>query len=127
MPQTRYNTIVPLGSLAVAAEGTTVLLSANCGPLAGQAGPITDYNNPPLPGQPLRQLILTNTSTTATAYLLPRGQTFTGNPGTVIAAILPGKTLVLPYGQPFENGVLPENFCLDGSAAVTVIGCGILS
>ena len=121
----RYATLVPLGNLVVSGAGSTVLLSVNCGPLAGQLG--APGSNAGVPGTPLRQIILTNSSTTATAYLLPRGSVASSAPGSIIAAIMPGATIAIPYGQPFEGGILPENFCIDGSAAVTVYGCGILS
>jgi len=128
MPQTRYNTLVPLGALEVTAAGATVLLSANCGPLAGQSGPITDYNNPPLPGQPLRQIILTATG--GAAVLLPRGMTAAANAAQILAYLPENVPVSIPYGTPFENGFLPENFCLDvlGDATdVIVYGCGVLS
>ena len=121
----RYATLVPLGNLVVSGAGSTVLLSVNCGPLAGQLG--APGSNAGVPGTPLRQIILTNSSTTATAYLLPRGSVASSAPGSIIAAIMPGATITIPNGQPFEGGILPENFCIDGSAAVTVYGCGILS
>jgi len=121
----RWPTLVPLGNLAVTAAGSTVLLSANCGPLAGQIG--APGSNAGVPGTPLRQIILTNSSTTATAYLLPRGSKASANPGNIIAAIMPLQQITIPNGQPFEGGILPENFCVDGSAAVTVYGCGVIS
>lgn len=129
MTQARWPTLVPLGGLVVSAQGTTVLLSANCGPLGGQISG-TNYLSPAVAGTPLRQLILTSPSAnTVGVVLLPRGNTFTGNPGNVIAYIGPGQTVAIPYGQPFENGILPENFCLDVAAAgtATIYGCGIIS
>lgn len=126
MAQTRWPTLVPLGALVVATQGTTILLSANCGPLAGQiSGP--DYTQPPVPGTPLRQIILCATGNDA--VLMPRGSTFTANPGNVIAYLPKGVPVAIPYGQPFEGGILPENFCVDvpASAASTVYGCGIIS
>ena len=124
MAQIRWNTLVPLGNLAVTAAGTTVSLAANCGPLQGQVG--TDWKNQPVPGQTLRQIILTNAGA-GIAYLLPRGNTASANPGNILLSIPSGATVYIPNGQPFENGILPENFVLDGSAACTVYGCGILS
>lgn len=121
----RWPTLVPLGNLAVTSAGSTVLLSANCGPLAGQLG--APGSGAGVPGTALRQIILTNSSSTATAYLLPRGSNFSSNPGNVIAAIMPLQTIAIPHGQPFEGGILPENFCVDGGAAVTVYGCGVIS
>lgn len=127
----RYTTLVPLGAITVTATGTTTLLSVNCGPLAGQVGNPQSYTNPPVPGTPLRQIILTNSSATATdiAFLLPRGMTAVANPGSILAAIIPGQTIAIPYGQPFEGGILPENFCLDIAAGTNVVvyGSGILS
>src|ERR1017187_1506470 len=121
---TRWNTLVPLGNLVVSGAGTTISLAANCGPLGGQTG--TDWNNPPVPGQSLRQIILTNAGG-GIAYLLPRGNTASANPSNILLSIPSGATVYIPNGQPFENGILPENFVLDGSAACTVYGCGILS
>ena len=123
----RWPTLVPLGNLAVSAAGSTVLLSANCGPQSGQIG--APGSNAGLPGTPFRQIILTNPAAVAgaTAYLLPRGNTASANPGNIILAIPPQQTIAVPHGQPFEGGILPENFCIDGSAAVTVYGCGIVS
>lgn len=121
----RYNTLVPLGAMTVSATGTTTLLSVNCGPLAGQV--ISPSNPTPPSGTPLRQIVLTNGSV-GNAYLLPRGMTAAANPGSIIAYINKGATVVIPYGQPFEGGILPENFCLDADTASTIIyGCGILS
>jgi hypothetical protein len=58
---------------------------------------------------------------------LPRGSTASANPGNIIAAIMPLQQITIPNGQPFEGGILPENFCVDGGAAVTVYGCGVIS
>lgn len=115
----KYATLVPLGALAVATQGTTVSLAVNCGPLQGTVSG--------LPGQALRQIILTATGNDA--VLMPRGTTFTGNPGSVIAYLPKGVPVAIPNGQPFEGGILPESFVIDipASAASTVYGCGILS
>lgn len=120
----RYVTLVPLGNLVCATQGTTIPLSTNCGALAGQVG--GTQSNPPLPGQALRQLILTATGNDA--VLMPRGTTFTGNPGSVVAYLPKGVPVAIPHGQPFEGGILPENFVIDvpAAAASTVYGCGIL-
>jgi hypothetical protein len=117
--------LVPLGTLTLTAAGTTVSLAVNCGPLAGQV--ITQNAPLPLPGTPLRQVILTNATAATNAFLLPRGMTAAGNPASILACIPGGATLAIPYGQPFEGGILPENFVLDCSAACVVYGCGILS
>ncbi|MGA9566852.1 MAG: hypothetical protein WBS19_15105 [Candidatus Korobacteraceae bacterium] len=111
----RWPVLVPLGQLSVTG-GRPLLLSTNCGPLGGQAG--TDWKNPPLSGTPFRQITLTNTAGAGAGnlYLLPRGSTFASNPGIVIACILPGQTMPIPYGQPLENGILPENFALDSDS-----------
>jgi hypothetical protein len=126
MAQKRWPTLVPLGALAVATQGTTILLSLNCGPLQGKT-PGPDYNDPPVPGTPLRQIILTATGNDA--VLMPRGSTFTGNPENVIAYLPKGVPVAIPFGQPFEGGILPENFCLDipAASASTVYGCGVIS
>jgi hypothetical protein len=123
----RYNTLVPLGAMTVSATGTTTLLSVNCGPLGGQVGNLNDYQHPPVPGTPLRQIILTN-GNVGNAYLLPRGKTAAANPESIIAYINKGATVVIPFGQPFEGGILPENFCLDADTSATIVyGCGVLS
>lgn len=119
----KWPVLVPLGAMAVSAAGTTVSLAVNCGPLGGQIG---NYQNPTAPGQALRQIILTNKGT-GNAFLLPRGSTASGNAGNIMAYIPSGATVSIPYGMPFENGILPENFVLDGDAACTVYGCGVLS
>ena len=120
----RWPVLVPLGQLSITG-GTALLLSTNCGPLSGQISPIG------LPGQTLRQIILTNTAAAAAGnvYLLPRGSTFAANPGNVIACIMPGQTQTIPGGQPFENGILPENFVLDSDSGKSPVayGCGIIS
>jgi len=120
----RYTTLVPLGSLVVSVAGATVLLSANCGPLGGQTG--KPNTTTAVPGTPLRQIILTATGNDA--VLLPRGGTLAANPGSVIAYLPKGVPVAIPYGQPFEGGILPENFCIDiPGGASTVYGCGVLS
>lgn len=121
----RWPTIVPFGILTVASAGSTVSLAANCGPLGGQQG--TDWKNPPVPGTSLRQIILMNADSSATAFLLPRGSTASGNPENIMAIIPAGGIIYIPNGQPFENGILPENFVIDGSAGCVVYGCGIIS
>ena len=120
----KWPVLVPLGSISVATQGTTVLLSANCGTMAG--GISTPTVPAPMPGTPFRQIILTATGNDA--VLMPRGSTFTGNPGNVIAYLPKGIPVAIPQGQPFENGILPENFCIDipAAAASTVYGCGVL-
>lgn len=117
----RYVTLVPLGAITVSATGTTTNMAVNCGPLSGQVSPIG------LPGQTLRQIILT--STVGNAYLLPRGKKASDSSGAFILAYLPkGVPVSIPNGQPFEGGILPENFDLDADASNTIIyGCGILS
>jgi hypothetical protein len=118
--------IQPLGVLTVSAPGTTTLLSANCGPLAG--GTVGTPSNPPLPGTPLRQVVLQAASpgNVGNVYVLPRGSTFAANPGSVLAVIQPNSTVPFPYGLPTANGILPENFCLDAdTAGNTVYGYGI--
>lgn len=121
----RWPTLVPLGSLAVSTQGTTVLLSANCGPLGGQLG--APGSGAGVPGTPFRQIILTATGNDA--VLMTRGSTFTGTVGNVVAYLPKGIPVAIPNGQPFEGGILPENYCIDvpAAAASTVYGCGILS
>lgn len=121
-----YPNITPLGSLTVTAPGTTTLLSANCGSLGG--GSTGTPSNPPLSGTAFRGIVLQAASPTnvGNVYLLPRGSTFTGNPGNVIAVIPPNTIVPVPYGTLLSNGILPENFCLDADAAGnTVYGYGI--
>lgn len=125
----RWTTLVPLGKIS-GTGGTPVALSTNCGALGGQVGSPQSYSNPPVPGTPLRQIILTaDSGNTGQVYLLPRGNTLAANPANVLACIPKGATVAIPYGQPFEGGILPENFVLDSDAtdAFVVYGCGILS
>lgn len=119
-----YPNIVPLGALAVSAAGTTVLLSKNCAPLAGQVS--GTQASPNQAGTALRQIQIFNPAASggAIGYLLPRGKTFSANPEAVIAVIMPGATISLPNGVMAANGLLPENFCLDASATLTMYGCG---
>jgi hypothetical protein len=127
MANPRFPNMVPLGKITVTA-GTPVPLSTNSGPLAGQAGPITDYNNPPLPGQALRQILLTADAGNATGtmiYILPRGYTASANPGLILAAIAPGQSVPLPHGFLAGESFLPENFVVDcstGTASVYGVG-----
>jgi hypothetical protein len=60
-------------------------------------------------------------------YLLTKGSTFAANPGNVIAVIPPtGVPVPIPYGVLLENGILPENFCLDADTNGNfVFGYGI--
>ena len=122
----RYPVLVPLGTLTVAAAGTTTLLSVNCGSMQGQLQG-NDYTQPPVPGTPFRQITLINVTAATTGFLLPRGKTASANPDLIIMALPPNVPVTLPNGQPFENGILPENFCVDGSAGCTIYGCGIIN
>jgi hypothetical protein len=125
MPNPRFTNIVPLGKITLVTPGTTVLLSVNSGPLAGQAGPITDYNNPPLSGQALRQIRLSaDKANTGQMYILPRGYTAAANPGLIIAAIQPGESISLPQGFLGGESMQPENFVVDGDDAGSIYGCG---
>lgn len=126
MPNPRFVNIIPLGKITVATMGTTVLLSVNSGPLAGQSGPITNYNNPPIPGQALRQVLLSaDAGNTKNVYVLPRGYTASANPGLIIAAIAPGQTIPLPHGFLGGESILPENFCVDTDTNGNILyGCG---
>lgn|SRR5574337_157971 len=126
MAPNKWPTIVPLGKFTIGAASSTVNLAVNCGPLGGQ---VQNQGTPQviaLPGTPLRQLILTNTGN-GVAFLLPKGNTAAANPDLILLAIPSGATVYLPNGQPFEGGFLPENYDLDGSAACTVYGCGIIN
>jgi hypothetical protein len=126
----KFPNIQPLGVLTVVTPGTAVLLSANCGPLGGGAS--GSQSNPPLPGSPFRSIVLQAPLTlpsgtnVGNVYLLTRGSTFLGNPGNVVAVIAPGATVSIPYAGVAENGILPENFCLDAdTGGNTIVGYGI--
>lgn len=117
----KYVTLVPLGKIS-GTGGTPVPLSVNCGQLQGTIAGV--------PGQALRQIILTaDGGNTGQVYLLPRGSSLGSNPGNVLAMIPKGGTISIPYGQPFEGGILPENFVLDSDStdAFIAYGCGVLS
>jgi hypothetical protein len=128
----RFPNLQPLGIITVSAPGTTTLLSVNCGPLGG--GTVGTTANPPLAGTPFRSIVLQAPLTlggglqtnVGNAYLMPRGSTFTANPGNVLAVIPPGATISFPYAGLPENGILPENFCIDAdTAGNTIVGYGI--
>lgn len=123
----KYPNIQPLGKIVVTTAGTPVLLSTNCGPMAGGAS--GSSANPPLPGSAFRAIVLQSPATgnTLNVYLLPRGNTATGNPGNIIGILYAsGSTLVVPYVGIIENGILPENFVLDADTSGNfVYGYGI--
>lgn len=123
----KFPNIQPLGILVVTAPGTTTLLSLNCGNLGGGAS--GSWASPPLPGSAFRGVVLQAPSNTnvGNVYLLPRGNTLAANPGTIVAIIPPnGVPVPVPYGVLLDNGMLPENFCLDtDTAGNTVYGYGI--
>jgi hypothetical protein len=126
----KFPNIQPLGLLVVSAPGTTTLLSTNCGTLGG--GTVGTQSNPPLPGSPFRSIVLQapltlpSGSNVGNVYVLTRGSTFATNPGNVIAVIAPGATVSIPYAGIMENGILPENFCLDAdTAGNSVVGYGV--
>lgn len=122
----RWPNLVPLGKITVTG-GTPVALSINCGPLAGQTA--APGSGAGVAGTALRQIILTaDSGNTGQIYLLPRGSNLGSNPGNVIACIPKGQTISIPYGQPFEGGILPENFVVDtdGSDTSSVYGTGII-
>jgi hypothetical protein len=123
----KWPNLQPLGVLTVTAPGTTTALSANCGTLGG--GTVGTNYNPPVPGSAFRSFTLQAAASTnvGNVYLLPRGSTFAANPGNVLAIIPPsGVPVPFPLGGPFENGFLPENFCLDAdTAGNTVVGYGV--
>lgn len=128
MAQLRWPTLVPLGQITVAAAGTPVSMAVNCGSLGGQTWTVPyNYDNPPISGTPLRQVIITNQGG-GNIYILPRGYTASANPNFIIACIPAGVTLAIPQGQPFENGILPENFVIDADTSGAILyGCGIIS
>lgn len=114
MANPRFPNLVPLGKITVTTAGTPVLLSINSGPLAGQIGDPKNYNNPPVPGQALRQVLLSaDADNTKNVYVLPRGYTASANPALIIAAIAPGQTIALPHGFLAGESLLPENFVVD--------------
>lgn len=128
MAQLRWSTLVPLGKITVAA-GTTQPLDVNCGALGGQVTDITKPLASQPKGTPLRQIILTaDKGNGGQIYLLPNGYKASTGPQFILACIPPGDTVVIPTGQPFENGILPENFVLDADTGTNIVyGCGILS
>lgn len=119
MPNPRFPNLVPLGKITVTTAGTPVSLAVNSGPLAGQVGNPKDYTNPPVPGQALRQVILTTGPASGTGanvgnmYLLPRGYTASANPGLILVALAPGQQVALPHGFLSGESLLPENFVVD--------------
>lgn len=122
----KYPNVQPFGTLVVSAPGTTILLSANCGPLQG--GATGTRSNPPLPGSALRGIVLQAASpgNVGNVYLLPRGNTALGNPDQIIAVIPPNSIVPVPYGVLLDDGILPENFCLDADTGGNVVfGYGI--
>ncbi len=126
----KFPNIEPLGVLTVVTPGTTVLLSANCGTRGG--GTTGTPASPPLPGSPFRSIVLQapltlpSGSNVGNVYLLTKGSTFSSNPGNVVAVIAPGTTVSIPYAGIMENGILPENFCLDAdTGGNSVVGYGV--
>ena len=128
MAQLRWSTLVPLGKITVTG-GTTQPLDVNCGALGGQITPATNPLSVQPKGTPLRQIILTaDKGNGGQIYLLPNGYKASTGAAFILACIPPGDTAVIPYGQPFENGILPENFVVDGDSGTNIVyGCGILS
>jgi hypothetical protein len=121
----KYPNIQPLGLLTVVTPGTTTLLSANSGPMGGGVGGTPQ--NPPLAGSAMRGVVLqASVQNVGNVYLMPRGRTFAANPGDIIALIAPGAIIPVPYGVLLDNGIQPENFCLDAdTGGNTVYGYGI--
>jgi hypothetical protein len=122
----KYPNLQPLGQLTIVTVGTTVSLALNCGALGG--GTVGTQSSPPLPGSSFRGIVLQAASQTnvGNVYLLPRGSTFAANPGNVIAIIPPNQTVSFPFGVLLENGLLPENFCLDTDTGGNIVyGYGI--
>ena len=113
-----YNGITPFGKMAIAAAGTTTLLSVNCGPFGGgvNANPV-NYLNPPVPGASADYFtIQADLNNSGNIYLLPRGKTASGNPTSILAQIPPGGAIPFPYAAGGGPGLTPENFCLDTDA-----------
>lgn len=121
----KFPNFQPLGLITITTAGTPVALSINCGTLGGGVGGTPQ--NPPLPGSPFRQIVLScPAANTLLVYLLPRGSVASTNPGNIITVIGPGQTVPVPYGGPFENGILPENFVVDADTSGSkVYGYGI--
>lgn len=128
----KYPNIQPLGEIKIVTVGTTVLLSTNCGAMGGST--VGTPSNPPLPGSAFRGIVLqAPAANTLLVYLLPRGKAaWTAgsppifNPADIIAVIAPGATVAIPYFGVMENGILPENFCLDTDTGNNVVfGYGI--
>jgi hypothetical protein len=112
---TQLTALIPIGKITVAVVGTPVPLSFNCGPYGGQQG--TDWKNPPVPGMAWRFMeIQGDNDNLGNLYLLPRGKTAAGNPGSILAKIPPGGSIPFPSSVMGANGFTPENFVLDSDA-----------
>lgn len=124
MPPGQYTSFPPIGQLTIATPGTTVLLSVNIGPQSGQVNG-ANYLAPPVPGIAWRNMqIQADPGNPGNIYLLPRGNTAAGNPGSIMAKIGPGGSWP-PLGAPLMNsGFVPENFCLDCDTAGTNLAFG---
>lgn len=108
----QYGAFVPIGQLAITTPGDTVPLSFNCGPYGGQQG--TDWKNPPVPGNAWRGMeIQADPANSGNLYLLPRGKTAAGDPGSILAKIGPGGSLPFPAASMMGVGFTPENFVID--------------
>src|ERR1700734_3706510 len=98
MPPGAYTSFPPIGQLTIATPGTTVLLSLNIGPQSGQVNG-ANYLNPPAPGIAWRYMeIQADPGNPGNIYLLPRGKTASGNPGSILAKIGPGGSQPFPFG-----------------------------
>ena len=122
----QWSNVVPLGKLTISTAGDAIPLSTNCGALQGSVSGTTA--SPNIPGQALRQIILSaDAENKKNVYLLPRGSTLASNPENIIAAIAPGKTIALPFGVSTGAGYLPENFVLDTDTDDNIAyGCGLV-
>jgi hypothetical protein len=124
MPPGQYTSFPPLGQLTIATPGTTVLLSANIGPQGGQVAG-ANYLAPPVPGIAWRFMeIQADPGNPGNIFLLPRGKTAAGNPGSILAKIGPGGSAPFPTGLLANSGFVPENFCLDCDTAGSNLAYG---
>lgn len=81
--------LVPLGKITVAAAGTPVSLAVNSGNLMPTAGQ--------LQVTALRGLLISaDAGNTKNVYLVPSGDTASGNAGSILLALAPGQSAFFP-------------------------------